>query len=242
MLERGVFLKKELVRFHSAPCVWSKWLYTFEESLDQFSRVDDLLATHPVDEILHRLCEETKTYAELKSSYDRAVREQKENEDFIITYRIDRRRNLWISPENEIYLIYFQDRLRVAKKRITPWDYPHNIACIGRSDGYNVVEIIRDYKKSSALDFYMKYELCLPNDPKRKKQIKKQADGLYIVDNTVAIRIDAHIYFYALKDRMVDPKTEKYIADSWLTDEEMIDDLTKRSMYRFGRDYLCYWK
>jgi hypothetical protein len=98
------------------------------------------------------LLEDSKLY----SSYCSTVESQKDNEDFIILYKIDEKFALHIT--HNIYIYHLWPKNGEIYSSIVPWFYADGEKYFGDSWWHDDIEIIDDFKNFSSLDFLKKYK------------------------------------------------------------------------------------
>ena len=232
---------QECIRNHTIFCFKTKslWVLDDDKLLDEYQNVDHFLKCYERDKILKLLCDENKSYAELKETYDNACKNKTDTKDFIFAYKINNSHYLRMY-DDKIYVYYFQDRVAIREELIFPWDYPQSISFIGNRNGYSDLEIIEDYTKLSVVDFFCKYFFCIELD--KTKNHKKCENNHYMLYDSIDVVLDSHVAFYLPVDMEDCGLMDGYISDMWeCNDERMIDELCNKSMMQFGQEYKAYW-
>lgn len=189
-----------------------------------------------IEHILSDIFEEQVSYQTLLYYYEDALLGN-DNVFFSHAYFCDTVHAIRLDKERKILLYFYQDKIRMGKKPVLPWEYPHLITCIGTADdNMNIYSVLLDLKSISVLDFFLKYFI---HSTKRELTINQIANG-YLVNDSLKIIINDHITFQWIESPQI--HQEMYIADSWgETKEEIMDNLTHMSFLKFGKEYLAFW-
>jgi hypothetical protein len=235
-------IKKQFIRNHAVPCMWSRFGFSINDRYalnGKYSSVKELIKYHPRDEILSIVCTEEQNYDFLKDKYLECLKNSKSNDYFVETFKLNRSYNIFVN--DNIYIYYFQDRIRLRSRKIFPWDYPHCITEIGHSYNYSASEIIKDFLRLDYVRFYLKYN----ENIKIKKPFKlddiSQKNGVFNIADILSFSmLDSHVTLHTSSKTSL--PQNRYIADVWnYSDEEITRDLISLPIIKFGRKYHAYW-
>lgn len=232
-------MKKECIRNHPVFCMGSVFCSRLNDPHGyywNYKSVSELLASHSRNEILTLVCKEDTNEETLTALFEQAKKSKTDNEAFVFANKIDGRYALRVDSEKRILLYCFQDRVRIGRRKIFPWDWPHVITEIGTQGDCREEEIAKDFKRLSPFQFMAKYEFH--RSPAPGSAVRRE-DRIYkFSDLPLAIQIDEHI-------TLIDPRDggrKKYLADSWgYTDEEILHSFQKMPMRDFGNRFHAYW-
>lgn len=187
-------MKKECIRNHPVFCMGSVFCSRLNDPHGyywNYKSVSELLASHSRNEILTLVCKEDKNEETLTDLFEQAKKSKTDNEAFVFANKIDGRYALRVDSEKRILLYCFQDRVRIGRRKIFPWDWPHVITEIGTQGDCREEEIAKDFKRLSPFQFMAKYEFH--RSPAPGSAVRRE-DRIYkFSDLPLAIQIDGHI-------------------------------------------------
>lgn len=222
---------KEIVPTIPSRCLKSLMMLNY--SYEDYSSVDTLIQNHSRDEILHTVCDVSYSYNTLKKQYEESLNSMKDNESFVVSYKINNYFNLRISDQIQIF--YYDNRLRINGQKLFLWDYPENICIFGKRLGYSDDEIINDFVSINLLSYYFKYFLGIQSVSKIQLNDIIYTNLGYVVKDIVELTIDSHISLTYGDDKL-------YIADTWwYANDEIVSDLCSLPISEFGLKYKSFW-
>lgn len=233
-------MQRELVRNHAVFCLESRMRNVLNDKRlrkGKYKSIAQVLKNHSKEEILSKVCLETKPYSEMLSLFASANESQEDNDMFVFAFRLDDDCFIKVDRLSRIIIYYYQDRYRIDGESLFPWDYPHKISCLGVSKNKDNQALI-DFLELNVIDYFLKYT---PNLFGSCQQLKKnEADGIYVATESLSILLDSQIVLHITDQNGCVEK--RYIADTWwYNDAEILSDLLNMSIFEFGKKYTAYW-
>lgn len=222
---------KEIVPKSSLQCLKSLMLIKY--SYNKYQSINDFFNVHTREEILKDLFNINYSYEMINMRYDDACNMMKDNDFFVLSYKINDSYNLKISEKIQIF--YYDERFEINGNKLFRWDYPEKISCLGNRFDYGDEEIMSDFISLNMISYYLKYCLGHKNIKQWTLNNIVSTNTGYIVNDVLSIVLDEHISFFH-DDR------HTYISDTWWnTNEEIINDLSNMSPAEFGVKYKAFW-
>lgn len=225
-----MIIQKEIVPTWALRSIRSQLLINY--SYNTYDSIDDFIKIHSHDEIIKTLFNRECSYKVLIAKFNEACSSMKDNDCFVVSYKVNNNFNIKISEQIQIF--YYDDRVDLESIKIFPWDYPQNITCFGERFSFSDEEIISDFFKLNILSYYIKYCLGCPDCAYNKPNIKK-TNNSFVINDSLKITLDSHIVFTY-------DNIDIYIADTWwFSNDEIINDLLSLPPAEFGLKYKSFW-